>query len=348
MASNGNGNGSGKVAVDLERMIHEARDRRKNEELAAKIFGKGRRSSTPASKATAAGSLASRAGVKKQRAEPGARPRHSTGNIDGEWTHDLHDAQARGPRAGGGKGGSSGAGSLAARITDPNAPLTGPASHKRQTRRAAQVAQALIRSELQQSQGQQRRADEAAPANGAVPTDPRAAEKPTATFNRGITIRGLAGPFVVMAQNFAPGTTAADIESAMTPVGGIITSCRIVKQHPIVIAEIVFESKEGAENVIATFNNQIADGRVLRVYPKIGNNPSVPPAQSATRPPPDNDVVMDGSYGFDDPMDTDVNTGRQPPTGPAAGVGGGLYSDSLVSANRRGRGFSKPGRLGGR
>jgi hypothetical protein len=59
-----------------------------------------------------------------------------------------------------------------------------------------------------------------------------------------------------MAQNFAPGTTAADIESAMTPVGGIITSCRLIKQHPIVIAEIVFESKEGADNVIATFNKQ--------------------------------------------------------------------------------------------
>jgi len=78
----------------------------------------------------------------------------------------------------------------------------------------------------------------------------------TSTFNRGMTIRGLAGPFVVMAQNFAPGTTAADIESAMTPVGGIVTSCRVLKQHPIVIAEIIFESKEGADNVIATFNNQ--------------------------------------------------------------------------------------------
>ena len=43
-----------------------ARDRKKNEVLAAKIFGKDRRSSTPASKpATGAGSLASRAGVKK-------------------------------------------------------------------------------------------------------------------------------------------------------------------------------------------------------------------------------------------------------------------------------------------
>jgi len=64
-----------------------------------------------------------------------------------------------------------------------------------------------------------------------------------------------------MAQNFAPGTTAADIESAMTPIGGIISTCRILKTHPIIIAEIVFESKEGAENVIATFNNQTVSPR---------------------------------------------------------------------------------------
>ena len=59
-----------------------------------------------------------------------------------------------------------------------------------------------------------------------------------------------------MAQNFAPGTTAADIESAMTPVGGLVSSCRLVKTHPIVIAEIVFENKEGADRVVQTFNNQ--------------------------------------------------------------------------------------------
>jgi hypothetical protein len=75
-------------------------------------------------------------------------------------------------------------------------------------------------------------------------------------FNPGITIRGLAGPYVVLAQNFAPGTTAADIESAMTPIGGIISSCRIVKTNPITVAEVVFESKEGADQVIATFDNQ--------------------------------------------------------------------------------------------
>ncbi|KAK4250577.1 hypothetical protein C7999DRAFT_38417 [Corynascus novoguineensis] len=334
MAANGKKNGQ--VAVDLEKMIQEARDRKKNEALAARIFGKDRRSSTPTSRASPAGSLASRAGVRKQRAEPTTRPRHSTGNIDGEWTHDLHEVQTRGHKASG-KASGSGAGSLAARITDPNAPYTGPASHKRQTRRAAQVAQALIKSELQQPRGQPQPVDGTAIANGAIPTGPRAMAKAATTFNKGFTIRGLAGPFVVMAQNFAPGTTAADIESAMTPVGGIITSCRLVKQHPIVIAEIVFESKEGADNVIATFNNQT-----------VGNTPSNLSTQTAARPLPENDVVMDGSYGFDDPNDTDSRIGRQPPTGPAAGVGSGLYSDSLVTTNRRGRGFSRAGRFSGR
>lgn len=80
--------------------------------------------------------------------------------------------------------------------------------------------------------------------------------RPVQPAGQGITIRGLAGPFVVMAQNFAPGTTAADIESAVTPVGGVATACRLVKTHPIVIAEIVFESKESADQVIQTFNNQ--------------------------------------------------------------------------------------------
>jgi hypothetical protein len=69
-------------------------------------------------------------------------------------------------------------------------------------------------------------------------------------------------------------------------------------------------------------------------------------------------MVVDGSYGFDDPTETTTyhnnttTTGRQPPTGPAAGVGGGggLYSDSLVKTNRWGRGFSSRagGHFGGR
>ena len=76
------------------------------------------------------------------------------------------------------------------------------------------------------------------------------------TGKDGITIRGLAGPYTVQASNFAPGTTAADIESAMIPIGGEMQSCRIIKSVPTVIAEMVFLDKAGADNVIATFNNQ--------------------------------------------------------------------------------------------
>ena len=72
----------------------------------------------------------------------------------------------------------------------------------------------------------------------------------------GMSIRGLAGPYVVVGSNFAPGTTSADIESAMLPLGGNMQSCRIMTSSPTVIAEMVFLDKGGAENVIATFNNQ--------------------------------------------------------------------------------------------
>lgn len=220
------------------------------------------------------------------------------------------------------------------------------------------MAQALIRSELQSQKGQANQAQQSQQQQTFVKS---AQAAPAKTFNKGMTIRGLAGPFVVMAQNFAPGTTAADIESAMTPVGGIVTSCRVVKQHPIVIAEIVFESKEGADNVIATFNNQTvcnptsplilerkltisnqADGRVLSVYPKVGNTPSAP---SPARPASDvNDMVVDGSYGFE-PMETEHSSPKIP-TGPAADRGG-LYSDRLAK-NRWGRGFNNSGRFSGR
>lgn len=84
-----------------------------------------------------------------------------------------------------------------------------------------------------------------------------AAPAPSAPVANGMTIRGLAGPYVLLAQNFAPGTTAADIESAMTLVGGLILKCRILKTHPITIAEIEFETKEGADRVIESFNNQL-------------------------------------------------------------------------------------------
>jgi len=71
-----------------------------------------------------------------------------------------------------------------------------------------------------------------------------------------ITIRGLAGPYVVIGTNFASGTTAADIESAMIPSGGEMQNCRIIASDPTVIAEMVFAEKANAERVIATFNNK--------------------------------------------------------------------------------------------
>lgn len=71
-----------------------------------------------------------------------------------------------------------------------------------------------------------------------------------------ISIRGIAGPYTVAGSNFAPGTTAADIESAMFPVGGEMQSCKILTAAPTVIAEMVFAEKENAEKVINTFNNK--------------------------------------------------------------------------------------------
>lgn len=61
---------------------------------------------------------------------------------------------------------------------------------------------------------------------------------------------------MVQASNFAPGTTAADIESAMVGVSGEMISCRIMASNPTVIAEIVLAEKSSADNIIATFNGQ--------------------------------------------------------------------------------------------
>lgn len=75
----------------------------------------------------------------------------------------------------------------------------------------------------------------------------------------GINIKGIAapaGPFVVEASNFAPGTTAADIESAMLTMGGELISCKLLSSQPTIIAQVTFVEKAGAENAIATFNNQ--------------------------------------------------------------------------------------------
>lgn len=78
-----------------------------------------------------------------------------------------------------------------------------------------------------------------------------------ANGDSGMNIKGAAsGPYIVIAQNFAPGTTAADIESVMLDVGGEMKSCKLVASNPTVIAEMAFLEKPGAESVIDTFNGK--------------------------------------------------------------------------------------------
>ncbi|KAL9073746.1 MAG: hypothetical protein Q9161_002784 [Pseudevernia consocians] len=158
-----------------------------------------------------------------------------------------------------------------------------------------------------------------------------------------ISIRGTAGPYVVIGSNFAPGTTAADIESAMVPSGSEMQSCRIITSTPTVMAEMVFAEKHNAESVISTFNNKKADGRILYVYMKVGGptpSPAVAPVRKTPierrAPPIDlthdpapsyntqreqsdrnrrraDPEFQDGSYGFDareDVMDVDMDVPR--------------------------------------
>jgi RNA recognition motif. (a.k.a. RRM, RBD, or RNP domain) len=62
---------------------------------------------------------------------------------------------------------------------------------------------------------------------------------------------------MVIAENFAPGTTAADIESAMAPIGGPMLSCNVTTSASTVFAELVFETRDGADKVIEHFHDQI-------------------------------------------------------------------------------------------
>ncbi|KPM46273.1 hypothetical protein AK830_g333 [Neonectria ditissima] len=302
-----------KVAADFEKIINDGRERKKNEALADKIFSKNRRQSAPAKPKAASGpTLASRVGVKKRNSTVALRPNPPSGNVNGEWTHDLHHAvNGNGPRGG----------SLSARITAPAA--------KKANKRTSRLSAAVDRMDTSSDAPQQ--------VNIVKPTNPM-----------GLTIRGLAGPYTIMGQNFAPGTSAADIESAMTPIGGEMISCKIIKEKPIIIVEMTFASREGGERVIETFNDKTADGRLIKIYPKIGGfqatEKATPPSNAPSGPrgsrngkniPKNNGEVVDGSHGFPDLMDTSNVNSNGSSSRPDR-----LYSDRLVggSGNRRGRG----------
>jgi hypothetical protein len=72
------------------------------------------------------------------------------------------------------------------------------------------------------------------------------------------------GSCIVIAQNFAPGTTAGDIEAVMAPLGDQgVTSCRLIASHPTVIAELVFSSRDTALKIVEQFNNKMVSFLVM-------------------------------------------------------------------------------------
>ncbi|POS73452.1 hypothetical protein DHEL01_v208154 [Diaporthe helianthi] len=304
------------VATDFQKIITEGRERKQAQALAAKVFRRDRVSSAPPKFAGAGGSLTSRAGINKR------APVSPAGPKPGSLAARIHAPGTQPPSATTGSG--TGTANRAQRRVGARENALLQAEHDSSL--AAQVNMANTNRYNHSSLGGRKRGGVLQQvATRPLPLSP--------ALNNGITIRGLAGPFVVMAQNLAPGTTAGDLESAMMPVGGLVSKCRIIKTHPIVIAEIEFQTKEGADRVIERFNNQLADGRVLHVYAKVGGPPTSP-ARAAPRAPAlqANGVLVDGSLGFE-PMQVEESSST------------GLYSDSLIgpagpqSNNRRGRGF---------
>ncbi|GLI78701.1 hypothetical protein PoHVEF18_007022 [Penicillium ochrochloron] len=143
----------------------------------------------------------------------------------------------------------------------------------------------------------------------------------------GMTIKGASGPFVVIGSNFAPGTTAADIQSAIEPISGPMLTCRVTSHHPTVTAEFAFGEKWCAENAVANFHNQRADGRLLslKLQPAGAQVSTSGTSFNDLREQADRErrnrraepVLQDGRYGFDE-------------TGGTLNSEAGLYSDEMM------------------
>jgi hypothetical protein len=76
----------------------------------------------------------------------------------------------------------------------------------------------------------------------------------------GISVRGAAATptYTVIAQNFALGTTASDIEAVLCPdseEAGFL-GCRLVASNPTVIAEVRLSNGQFAQDIVDKYNNQ--------------------------------------------------------------------------------------------
>ncbi|KAI9659938.1 MAG: hypothetical protein M1821_001290 [Bathelium mastoideum] len=261
---------TGGEAVSFDEIIQEGRRKRKFQNLADEILGKGKRSNAAlvGSKlgrnvpTGPASTIANRGGIMKRSSSASL----VKSNINGKWGHDLHHTTT-------------------ARL-GRFSPLPRSQSSSRLDR--GNRAFATLQSELSKDEDD---SQVNVVGNGK---------------KNNISIKGIAGPYIVVASNFAAGTTAADIEAVMSDVGGEMLSCRLISASPTVMAEMQFTDKDGAERVISTFNNQRADGRLLHVYMKAGGpSPPVPNARGRR------DERSDGTDR--DAMDVDDSI----PTGPA-------------------------------
>lgn len=157
--------------------------------------------------------------------QPRSNARPPAGNVDAEWTHDLHSLNNSSP---------SGA---------PRGPRASRPNRKD-----------LLYSAVNGSAS--------SPAlNSQFNIIGSAKPAPS------LSIRGLAGPYLVVIKNLSLGTTIADIETAIVPIGGPILRCQLIAERPKVITEVEFESREGAENVVQTLHNQnVIPMRILQTY----------------------------------------------------------------------------------
>ncbi|KAL2856654.1 hypothetical protein BJY01DRAFT_242700 [Aspergillus pseudoustus] len=276
--------------------------------------------------------------------------------------------RASAPGSGVGKPQNATSGSLASRIGVTKRSSSANLGSKNNSRASSAAGRNTVPIS---KPARRRRPDENRLLSALNPSNGQAAVRNT---DGGISIKGAGSEsFVVVGKNFAPGTTAADIQSAIEPVSGKIVSCWVTSHQPTVTAEITFQEKSSAEKAVANFHNLRADGRLLTMKLKSSPSRDVFDRPSASfnhqREQADRErrsqrtadpAVQDGRFGFDEQTNqpsNSRNSGRgrnQRGSRGRKNFGGGerrsnqgtqetgLYSDEMMvdapPQNSRGRG----------